>query len=82
MVFAIILVTLELVGGLAILLGMYTRIAAAVLGVVLIVAIVTAHLSVDQIPQIIRNVAYIGIAVSLMFSGPGKWSLDEKLFWE
>lgn len=74
---------LETVGGAFLLLGLWTRMSAGVLAVIMVVAtIVTYKPDVQSIGMSLQLVSIIGGLVALKLSGPGKWSLDEKFFWE
>lgn len=84
-VMAVILMTAEIIGGAFLLFGFLTRLSAILLAIVLIVATISAHIipyDPSQLMLIMRNIVYFGATISIMFSGPGKWSLDEKFFWE
>lgn len=82
---AILVLAVEILGGAALLLGFLTRITAAVLTVVLVVAVVSAYIvkyDPSKLGDIMKHLAWIGGTLTLLFTGPGKLSLDEKLFWE
>jgi putative oxidoreductase len=84
-VFVWIAIVIELLGALFLLLGLLTRITAIVLTVFLCVAITTAYLipwDVAKLPLLMNHWPMLGSTFALMFSGPGKWSLDEYFFWE
>jgi putative oxidoreductase len=76
----IFVAAVETLGGAALLLGLYTRIAAALLAIILVVASVVTFNASDMtsMGMTMQLVALIGALLSLLFSGPGKWSLDEK----
>lgn len=80
MAVGIFVAAVEVLGGAALLLGLYTRIAAALLTIILIVAAVVTFDSsnLQMLGMTLQLVALIGALLSLLFSGPGKWSLDEK----
>ncbi|MEI8130271.1 MAG: DoxX family protein [bacterium] len=62
----------EFLGGIAVLLGVFTRIAAALLVVVMIVAVYVVH---GQ-PTMIMTPLSVGFsALALMFAGAGKYAL-------
>ncbi len=72
----------EFVGGLLLLLGLFTRIAAAPLIVVMIVAIVSAKWGdVDSLETLLgfEEVAYMALFGWLAVAGPGPISLDRLL---
>lgn len=80
--FAVVLIAVEIVGGLALIIGLYTHWAAKLAAIVAIVAWVTVHLKGGFFMQ---NGGYefimliFAAAVSLMFTGAGKYSLDAKM---
>ncbi len=85
MAVATVVMVAEILGGAALLLGFLTRAAAAVLTIVLVVATVSAYVvkyDPSKLGDIMKHLAWIGATLALMFSGPGKLSLDEKFFWE
>lgn len=82
-IMAPLVAVLETVGGLLLLLGLLTRASAFVLAVILVVAtVVTYDPDPIKIGMSLQLIALIGGLLALMLSGPGKWSLDEKFFWE
>ena len=78
----------EFLGGLALLLGCGTRLAALCLGIVMLVALVKVHwpngffLNFAMRPGmghgIEYNVALLGGCLALLFGGPGKYALECK----
>lgn len=81
-VFAVLLIAAELVGGIFLILGVFTHWTAKVLVVVALVALVTVHLSKGFF---LMNGGYeyilliLAASVSLMITGPGKYSLDHMM---
>lgn len=81
-VFAVILIAVELVGGIALILGVATRLAAKLSAIVAIVALFTVHASKGFF---ISDGGYefimllFAASVSLMITGPGRWALDDLL---
>ena len=79
----------EFFGGLAVLIGLATRLASVSLGFVMLVAIFQAHLPhgfflnwslVRGVGHGIEfNLALLGMLVGLILSGPGQLSLDRLL---
>lgn len=76
--FAVVLIAVELLGGIALVLGAYTHLAAKLTAIVAIVGLITVHLGkgffVSQ-----GGYEYIllllAASLSLMITGPGKWAL-------
>lgn len=83
MVFAVLLIAAELVGGIMLILGFLTRWAAKSLVVVSLVALFLVHLpngfflSTGGYEYILLLLA---ASVSLMLTGAGKWSLDRAIW--
>lgn len=83
-VFAVLLIAAELGGGILLILGLLTRWAAKFTALVALVALVLVHLpngfslSTGGYEYILLLLA---ASVSLMLSGPGKWSLD-RVVWK
>lgn len=77
-----LVIFVELGGGLAIILGLLTRLAAFGLAVFSIVSAVLFHGGADQIQQIMfmKNLAMAGGFLFLVAHGAGAISLDAKLF--
>lgn len=72
----------EFVGGLLLLLGLFTRLAAAPLVIVMVVAIIAAKLGqVDSLETLLgfEEVAYMALFGWLAVAGPGPVSLDAVL---
>jgi putative oxidoreductase len=72
----------EFVGGLLLLLGLFTRLASAPLVIVMIVAIIAAKLSqIDSLETLLgfEEVAYMALFGWLAVAGPGPVSLDALL---
>ena len=81
-VFAVILIAAELLGGIALILGLFTRYAAKILAIVAVVALFTVHISKGFF---IGQGGYefilliLAASISVMITGPGKWALDNKM---
>lgn len=81
-VFAVILIAAELLGGIALILGVFTRYAAKILAVVAVVALFTVHIGKGFF---IGQGGYefilliLAATISILITGPGKWALDNKL---
>ena len=79
--FAVVLIAIETIGGLALILGAYTRLAAKLTGLVAILAILTVHLSKGY-SSTAGGYEYVLLLVAacavLLVMGAGKWSVDKK----
>lgn len=78
-------IVIEIIGAVCLLLGLWTRVTAMVLSVLLVIAITTGYLipwDASKLPMLMNHWPMLGATLALVFSGPGKWSLDEKFFWE
>lgn len=72
----------ELGGGLLLIVGLLTPLAAAAVAGVMLVAIATVHLPhgfFNSSGGYEFNLTLIGAALALAFAGPGRWSLDRAL---
>ena len=76
---AIIIGLLEFIGGLAILLGIFTRIAAGLLAINMIGAILLVKLSKGFIGGYELDLLYLAIMISLMLTGPGNFSIEKNV---
>lgn len=76
---AIIIGLLEVIGGLAILLGILTRIAAGLLAIDMIGAILQVKLSKGFIGGYELELLYLAIMISLMITGPGNFSIEKNM---
>lgn len=81
MIFAYLLIAAEFFGGIALILGFYTHWAAKFTAFVAAVAFLTVHVS-HGFSLANGGYEYIillfAASISLMITGPGKWSLDGK----
>jgi len=75
--FAPLVMWIEFLGGIALILGVWTHLVSKLLGIIMIVAIFTMHIKNGftgpggyQLP-----LTLLAILVSLMITGPGKWAL-------
>ncbi|MEQ1944123.1 DoxX family protein [Mesorhizobium sp. VNQ89] len=78
---AVVVGLVELVGGLAILVGYQTRIAALVLAVFTVAATLIAHTNLaDQVQQLffLKNLAITGGFLALAAGGAGAYSIDAR----
>jgi putative oxidoreductase len=85
LVFAIILMVSELVGGIFLLFGLLTRLTAIWMTIVVLAFGIMAYgvnYQAGMLTDIMRQLAVMGGTVCLMLSGPGRLSLDEKYLWE
>jgi putative oxidoreductase len=69
----------ELVGGLLLALGLFTRAAASFVLITMLVAAFWVH-SADPFGKKEMALLYACTMITLLLAGPGKWSLDAKLF--
>lgn len=78
---AMIVIAVELLGGLAILLGVFTRVAGALLAFEMLIAIIVARLSGGFFAPYGYEFELTLLAASLTFAlnGPGQMSLEETL---
>ena len=76
---AIIIGLLEFIGGLAILLGILTRIAAGLLAIDMIGAILSVKLSKGFIGGFELDLLYLAIMISLILTGPGSLSIEKNI---
>ena len=78
---AMIVIVVELLGGLAILLGVFTRVAGALLAFEMLIAIMVARLSGGFFAPYGYEFELTLLAASLTFAlhGPGRMSLEEML---
>ena len=76
---AILIGLLEFIGGLAILLGVFTRIAAGLLAIQMIGAILLVKLSKGFIDGFELDLLYLAIMVNLLITGPGFLSIEKNL---
>jgi len=74
-------IALEILGGIAILVGFFTRYAAWALAAFCVITAFLAHyLPADQMQMIIfmKNIAVAGGFMALVAAGPGAWSIDAR----
>ena len=76
---AIIIGLLEFIGGLAILLGVFTRIAAGLLAINMIGAILQVKLAKGFIGGYELDLLYLAIMISLTLTGPGNLSIEKNV---
>jgi putative oxidoreductase len=76
---AVIIGLLEFIGGLAILLGIFTRIAAILLAINMIGAILLVKLSKGFIGGFELDLLYLAIMISLILTGPGSISIEKNI---
>ena len=76
---AYILTYTELLGGLALIAGLATRYAAALIAIVMIVAIWKVKLATGLLGGYELELGFLATAVALMLTGAGPWSLDKVL---
>ena len=76
---AILIGLLEFIGGLAILLGFLTRIAAGLLAIEMIGSILLVKISKGFIGGFELDLLYLAIMISLLITGPGFLSIEKNL---
>ena len=82
-VFAVLLIAAELIGGILLIVGAFTHWTAKILAVVAVIALFTVH---AQNGFFMATGGYefilliLAATLSLVFTGPGKWAVDSKLF--
>lgn len=82
---AYVVAAIELIGGVLLILGLFTRYVSVVLIIVLVGAVFTAKLSAGllgngQAAGYELDIAYIVIALYLAVAGTTDWSLDRMIF--
>lgn len=82
---AYVVASIELVGGIALILGLGTRIVSALLTLIMIGAILKSKLAIGFLgtPEMAGyelDLAFLVIAIFLAVNGSKLWSLDEALF--
>lgn len=78
--FAVVVACVEFFGGIALVAGMFTRYAAVLLAIVMIVAIFKVKLAKGLLGGYELDLALLAGLVSLMLSGPGRFSVETMLF--
>jgi putative oxidoreductase len=77
-VMAIVVALVEFFGGLAMLLGVATRVSGVLLSIVMLVAIIAVKLK-NGWPAFELDLAFLTMALGIALAGPGKFSLREML---
>ena len=74
-------VVVEVIGGLALLVGFQTRLAAAVLAIFTLAAAILFHSNMadqNQMIHFLKNIAITGGLLQVIAFGSGSWSLDAR----
>ena len=74
---------IEFFGGLAIVLGLFTRLTAAIAAIEMVIAYFVVHLPQGQIPLLNQGepaLLFFASFLVLLAYGPGKWSLGKLIF--
>ncbi len=71
--------SMELLGGVLLLIGLFTRYAALIISIIMVVAILKLKLTKGIINGFELELALLGGALALLLLGPGKLSLDNDL---
>lgn len=74
--FGAVAATLEALGGLLLMLGLFTRLAAIAIGLVLLGAFVAHAANGDALDVWLHPLKAFTVMVALVFTGPGRYSLD------
>lgn len=76
-------VLFEILGGLALILGLLTRPAALALGLFSVATAVMFHSPADpaQMTNFLKNMALAGGYLAIAITGAGAWSMDRRLGW-
>jgi putative oxidoreductase len=69
----------EVIGGVLLALGLLTKPAAALVLITMAVAVLDAH-AADPFRKKELALAYAAVALALLHTGAGRWSLDARLF--
>lgn len=75
--FAYVLAIVEFLGGLAVLFGVYLRVFAKLLTIILVVAILTVHVP-GPFQGAFLPLSLLGGTLALMFMGGGDWMVTKK----
>ena len=78
--FAYLVAGIEFFGGLCVLLGLFTRYAAALIGVVMLFAVALVKWKMGLLGGYELDAGFFALAFSLATSGAGKWSLEKAWF--
>lgn len=73
-----IVVAIELVGGLMLIAGFYTRAAAAAIAVFAFLTVVLVHSDFRNDISFFKNLSILGGMLYVISCGPGTWSVDER----
>lgn len=80
-----IAIAIEIIGAIFLLLGFVTRFTAIILTGFLCVALIMAYIIAwdpAKLQVFMLHMPILGATIALVLGGPGKWSLDERFFWE
>ena len=80
-VFAVILIAVEIIGGLLLVIGWQTNWASLFLGIMMIVAILTVQIKSiggENTIQFFKDLSILVSLIAIQSGGPGKWCLDKK----
>ena len=78
--FVYVIGVLEIVGGLLLILGLATRVAALLLAGDMVGAIVVSGIARGETVSLTLAPAQLAACVFLLWAGPGLWALDHRLF--
>ena len=76
--FCVAAITVEILGGVALVLGFYAKAGAAGLLLYMVPVTLIFHLEPEQRIQLLKNIAIMGGLLQVLAFGPGRISLDHK----
>jgi putative oxidoreductase len=79
-IFAYAVGTVELVGGIALILGLGTRIVSLLFGIIMVGAIFTVNLSAGFLNGYVLDLVLLVLAVHIVLNGSKLYSLDQLIF--
>lgn len=72
--FAYLVATVETLGGIALILGAFTEVAAALLAIIMVVAIILVKFSAGYLGGFELDTLYLGGLLAILFAGPGRYA--------
>ena len=74
---AILVATIELIGGITALIGTFTREITAILGIIILVALFAVHIPSGNIMDVVIHIMLLTNLIGMSFIGSGKYALKE-----